>query len=200
LTKNYFKVGGIYYDRKGSFEIQEIDINKDKIRAKYINSNEEFTRTDLNFIKSINDHVFEERSTIWWVCHQFNLWDIDQRLIGFHRKVQRDALKEENIVIYYRIGEDQIKGVFRIISKGEKINPAFNDNSIESAPIYQCRLNLVCDKIICNKPSSQRDLSFFDKWSAMRHGGLKVQVFPANRKDLEIVIGKEASDNIILRH
>jgi hypothetical protein len=31
----------------------------------------------------------------------------------------------------------------------------------------------------------------------MRHGGLKIQVFPAKRRDLELVIGKESFDNVM---
>ena len=185
MNSNYFIIGGIYHDRKGAYEVLEVKLNN--FKARYLHNDEITIKLDFNIARRIDENIQKEEATIWLVCHQKNLWNIDHRLIGFHRESQWAALKENNIVIYYRIGEDKIKGVFKIVEKRKNINPAFDDVDIEKKPVYQCRLELLSNDIKCNCPSMETDFSFFAKWSSMRHGGLKWQIFPATRNDLELV-------------
>lgn len=185
MTNNFFKIGWIYKDRKGAYEILSLGTNS--IKARYLHNDELVIKSDLNIVRQIHENIHNEETSIWLVCHQKNLWEIDQRLIGFHRKAQCDALKKNNIIIYYRIGEDKIKGVFKIIEKRENINPEFYDSNIKEKLIYQCSLELLSNDIKCPYPSKENRFSFFDKWSKMRHGGLQWQIFPATRDDLELI-------------
>jgi hypothetical protein len=185
MANNFFKIQEIYKDRNGAYEV--LSIGNNNLKARYLHNDEIVIKSNLTIAKRIHENIYDDEESIWFVCHQNNLWDIDQRLIGFHRKAQWKALRANNIIIYYRIGEDKIKGVFKIIKKDVNINPEFDDQGIEKKPIYQCRLELLSDDIKCPYPCKENRFSFFDKWSNMRHGGLKVQIFPATRNDLDIV-------------
>ena len=185
MANKFFKIHGIYKDRNGAYEV--LSIKNGILRVRYLHNDKIFIKSDLKIAQKIHENIHDEESSIWFVCHQKNLWEIDKRLIGFHRKAQWDALKVNNIIIYYRIGEDKIKGVFKIIEKRKNINPEFDDPGIENKPIYQCRIELLSDDIKCDNPSEEDHFSFFDKWSKMRHGGLKWQIFPATLNDLVLL-------------
>jgi predicted RNA-binding protein len=80
---------------------------------------------------------------IWFVVHQKNLWDIDNRLIGFWKNNQSDLIKVGDYVIYYRAGYKEIAGVFKVVQKGANLNRDFHDPDIVEKPIFQSRLELI---------------------------------------------------------
>lgn len=125
---------------------------------------------------------------IWFVVHQQNLWDIDNRLIGFWKKNQSDSVKIGDYVIYYRAGFKKIMGVFKVLQKGPNLNRDFHDPDITEKPVFQSRLNLISDNIICNRPTTETRFSFFNEWRRNRYGGLGKQVFRANREDLNLIL------------
>ena len=127
---------------------------------------------------------------IWLVVHQQNLWDIDDRLIGFWNPLQANLIAIGDVIIYYRAGLKCIMGVFRVTQKIEKnnINRNFHDPSIIEKPIHQRRLELISDDIICNRPTTETRFSFYDEWRRNRFGGLKKQVFRAKQGDLILIL------------
>jgi hypothetical protein len=90
---------------------------------------------------------------IWLVAHHGDLWDIDNRLIGFWNKVQSDLLKVGDYVIYYRTGHKKIMGVFKVIQKGTNLNRDFHNPEIVRKTVHQSRIELVSDNIICYRPT-----------------------------------------------
>jgi len=126
---------------------------------------------------------------IWFVVHQEKLWDIDNNLIGFWNKEQMDRVSEGDYIIYYRTGIKQIIGVFKAGEKGKDLNKNFyNDEKIVKRLIYQCRIVLVSDDIICRRPTTENRFSFYDEWQRNRYGGLKKQIFRANSNDIKLIL------------
>ena len=125
---------------------------------------------------------------IWFVVHQQNLADIDDRLIGFWNPSQANLIAVGDVVIYYRTGLKYIMGVFQIIKKGKNLNPDFHDPSITEKPIHQCQLALISDDVICYRPTTETRFSFYGEWSRNRYGGLKKQVFAAKQQDLQLIL------------
>jgi len=125
---------------------------------------------------------------IWFVVHHANLWDIDNRIIGFWKKNQSDLIKTGDYVIYYRTGYKEIMGVFKVIQKGYLINKEFNDPEIVEEPAYQSKLELVSDSVICDRATIETRFSFFDEWRRNRYGGLGKQVFKASKDDLNLLL------------
>lgn len=125
---------------------------------------------------------------IWFVVHHENLWDIDNNLIGFWNRDQANRMSIEDIVIYYRAGRKKIMGVFKIVQMGDNLNPDFYDDSIVSRTRHQCRLELLSNDIICNRPTTENRFSFYDEWRRNRYGGLTKQIFEANFHDLKWIL------------
>lgn len=126
---------------------------------------------------------------IWFVVHHANLWNIDNEIIGFWNEDQHDLIKIGDYVIYYRSKYKEIMGIFKIIAKDFKINKFFNDPEIiGKEPVFQSKLELVSNSIICKKPTKEIRFSFFNEWKQNRYGGLKKQVFKANKNDLQLII------------
>ena len=130
---------------------------------------------------------------IWFVVHQKNLWDIDNRLIGFWKKNQCDLIKVGDHVIYYRAGYKKIVGVFKVVQNGTNLNRNFNDPDIAEKPIFQSKLELISDNIICNRPTTETSFSFFEDWRRNRYGGLGKQIFLAKREDLNLILSDPSS-------
>lgn len=97
---------------------------------------------------------------IWFTVHHRDLWDIDNRLIGFYNRNQWEPLKTGDIVIYYRAGFKEIAGVFKITEKGINLNKHFYMEDIAEKTIHQCRLELLSDDIICYRPTTESKFSF----------------------------------------
>ncbi len=132
---------------------------------------------------------------IWFIVHHRDLWDIDNRLIGFYNRNQWEPLKTGDIVIYYRAGFKEITGVFKITEKGINLNKHFYMEDIAEKTIHQCRLELLSDDIICYRPTTESKFSFFDAWVSARYG-LRKQVFSARQDDLELILrDKSVIDN-----
>jgi len=125
---------------------------------------------------------------IWFVVHHRNLWDIDNRLIGFWNKAQMDLVSEGDYIIYYRAGYKQIIGVFKTGKKGVNLNKDFHDDEIVDKLIYQCRIELVGADVICGRPTTEKRFSFFDEWRRNRYGGLKKQIFRAQYDDIKLIL------------
>jgi hypothetical protein len=125
---------------------------------------------------------------IWFVVHQKELWDIDNRLIGFWKEEQNDLIKVADYVIYYRAGYKKITGVFKVVQKGYNLNRDFFSPDIAGKPIYQSRLELVSNNIICQRPTTETSFSFFAEWRRNRFGGLGKQVFRATKDDLKFIL------------
>lgn len=132
-------------------------------------------------------------SDIWFVVHQRNLWDIDNRLIGFWKKNQSDLIKVGDYVIYYRAVYKEIVGVFKVVQKGANLNENFHDPDIAEKPIFQSRLELISDNIICYRPTTETNFSFFEEWKRNRYGGLGKQVFRAKIEDLNLIVSDPSS-------
>ncbi len=127
-------------------------------------------------------------TNIWFVVHQQNLWDIDDKLIGFWNPMQANLIAVGDVIIYYRSGLKCIMGVFRVVQKGANLNRNFYDAAIVKKPIHQCRLELISNEIICGHPTTETRFSFYGEWSRNRYGGLKKQVFEAKRDDLKLIV------------
>lgn len=125
---------------------------------------------------------------IWFVVHHRNLWDIDNRLIGFWNKAQMDLVSEGDYIIYYRAGYKQIISVFKTGKKGVNLNKDFHDDEIVDKLIYQCRIELVGADVICGRPTTEKRFSFFDEWRRNRYGGLKKQIFRAQYDDIKLIL------------
>jgi len=134
-------------------------------------------------------------SDIWFVVHQRNLWDIDNRLIGFWKKDQSDLVKVGDYVIYYRAGHKQIMGVFKVVQKDANLNRNFHDPDIAGKTIFQSRLELISDSIICYRPTTETGFSFFPEWKRNRYGGLGKQIFRAKREDLNLILSDPSAVN-----
>ncbi len=132
---------------------------------------------------------------IWFVVHHGNLWDIDNKLIGFWKKSQSDLVKVGDYVIYYRSGYKEITGVFKVIQKGSNLNHIFHDPDIAGKPIYQSRLELISDDVICYRPTTETGFSFFEEWRRNRYGGLGKQIFRAKREDLNLILSDPSAVN-----
>ena len=132
------------------------------------------------------------KNHIWFVVHKKELWDIDNRLIGFWNPAQLNDVKEDDIIIYYRTGVLQIMGIFKVIKKQPNINPAFylDPGKIKGKTIYQCQLELITDEIICLHPTKERRFSFFDSWVENKFGWFW-QVFQARIEDLNYIISQQ---------
>jgi len=125
--------------------------------------------------------------TIWFVVHHRDLWDIDNRLIGFYNRNQWLPLNVNDVIIYYRAGFKEIMGVFKVTEKGMNLNKRFYMEDIAEKTIHQCRLELLSDDIICYRPTTESKFSFFDSWVSARYG-LRKQVFAAKHSDLELIL------------
>jgi len=125
---------------------------------------------------------------IWFVVHHRNLWDIDNRLIGFWNKAQMNLVSEGDYIIYYRAGYKQIIGVFKTGKKGVNLNKDFYDDEIVDKLIYQCRIELVGADVISGRPTTEKRFSFFDEWKRNRYGGLKKQIFRAQYDDIKLIL------------
>lgn len=132
-------------------------------------------------------HSKKSTPNIWFVVHHRDLWNIDNRLIGFYNRNQWEPLKVGDVVIYYRAGFKEITGVFRITEKGVNLNKQFYMEDIAERTIHQCRLELLSDDIICYRPTTESNFSFFDAWVSARYG-LRKQVFSAKHDDLEFIL------------
>jgi hypothetical protein len=126
--------------------------------------------------------------SIWFVVHHRDLWDIDDRLIGFYNRNQWTPLNVKDVIIYYRAGFKEIMGVFRITEKGINLNKDFHVEDIAEKTVHQCRLELLSDDIICDRPTTESRFSFFNSWVSARYG-LRKQVFSARHNDLELILG-----------
>ena len=127
-------------------------------------------------------------NSIWFVVHHRNLWDIDNRLIGFRNNAQMDLVSEGDYIVYYRAGYKQIIGVFKTGKKGVNLNKDFHDDEIVDKLIYQCRIELVGADVICGRPTTEKRFSFFDEWRRNRYGGLKKQIFRAQYDDIKLIL------------
>ena len=127
-------------------------------------------------------------NSIWYVVHHRNLWDIDKNLIGFWNETQMDHVSEGDYIIYYRAGYKKIMGVFKAGKKGINLNKDFHDDAIIEKLIYQCRMELVSNDVICGRPTTEKRFSFFDEWRRHRYGGLKKQIFRANYEDIKLIL------------
>lgn len=129
-------------------------------------------------------------NAIWFVVHHRNLWDIDNRLIGFWNKAQMNLVSEGDYIIYYRAGEGykKIIGVFKAVKKGVNLNTDFHDDEIVEKLLYQCRIKLISDDVICGRPTTEKRLSFFDEWKRNRYGSLKKQIFKATYDDIQLIL------------
>ena len=132
-------------------------------------------------------HQKKAALNIWLVVHHRDLWDVDNRLIGFYNRNQWEPLTVGDIVIYYRAGFKEIAGVFRITEKGVNLNQRFYMEEIAERTIHQCRLELLSDDIICHRPTTESKFSFFEAWVSARYG-LRKQVFSARQDDLELIL------------
>lgn len=126
--------------------------------------------------------------TIWFVVHHRNLWNIDNRLIGFWNEAQMEIVLEGDYIIYYRAGYKQIMGVFKAGKKGFNLNKDFHDDEIVDRLVHQCRIDLVSDDVICRKPTTEKRFSFFDEWRRNRYGGLRKQIFRAKYDDMKLIL------------
>ncbi|MGO9137213.1 MAG: hypothetical protein ACLP9S_10670 [Syntrophales bacterium] len=191
IDEDYFLIGDRYCDRIGWYEI--IDKKENAIKRRYEDSGEESWIVDgLDILIRIHKNIQQEISA-WWVCHHEKLWAIDDRLIGFWRKPQWDILNIGNTIVYYRIGQNQVMGVFKIIKKEINLNPNFYCDDISERTKYQCRLELLSDDIVCEDPRAEKRFSFYKPWSRSRWGGLKIQVYPATKNDLKLIMGDPSS-------
>lgn len=129
--------------------------------------------------------------SIWFVVHHRDLWEVDNRLIGFYNRNQWEPLKVGDVVIYYRAGIKEIMGVFRITEKGVNLNKHFYIEEIAERTIHQCRLELLSDDIICYRPTTESKFSFFNAWVSARYG-LRKQVFSARQDDLEFILQEKS--------
>ena len=127
-------------------------------------------------------------NAIWFVVHHRNLWDIDNRLIGFWNKEQMDNVSKGDYIIYYRAGYKQIGGVFRAGEKGTNLNKDFYDDEIVGRLVHQCRIELVSDDVICKRPTTETRFSFFDELVANFYGGRKKQIFLAKYDDMKLIL------------
>jgi len=185
---NFFEIGKKYRSRLGLYVITAIDKKHNKIKIRTSNGEEKW-ENDPKFLEKVHQEIQDEENAIRLVCHHKNCWDRDQRVIGFHKKQQWDILKINSKVIYFKISENRIKGVFKIIGKGINLNPNFSDIPGISKPLtYQCSLELISDDIICDDPMNEETFSFYNKWANERWGGGQTQVFKAERKDLELIL------------
>jgi len=125
---------------------------------------------------------------IWFVVHQVNLWGIDNKLIGFWNQEQVNDMKIDDVVIYYRAGRKKIMGVFKIVGMGINLNPDFYDDTIVDRTKHQCRLELLSNDIICNRPTTEKKLSFHSEWVRHCYGGHAKQVFEAEPNDLKLIL------------
>lgn len=125
---------------------------------------------------------------IWLVVHHEDLWEIDNRRVGFYRKYQWDKLNEGDVVIYLRTGENRIKGVFTIMKKEiEKWNSTLNFKVGANDLGYQCKLELLSDKLICDYVTFDERFSFSQEL-ANSFNGTRKQVFLATKRDLDLII------------
>lgn len=185
---NFFKIGKRYRTRQYFYDVIDIDKKKNKIKIRR-SDGQALWDDDPELLEKIHRAIQLEENTIRLICHHEECWNRDQRIIGFHRKAQWDILKANNKIIYFRFGENHIKGVFKIIKKGINLNPNFSEIPGISEPlIHQCRLELISDDIICDNPMEEVTLSFHEKWERERWGGLQTQVFPAEREDLKLIL------------
>ena len=186
MGMNFFEIGKQYRSRRGRYEVIAKDKKKIRIRT---SDGQEKWEDDLEFLEKLHREIVDEENAIRLVCHHKKCWDRDQRIIGFHKKQQWDILKINSIIIYFRISENQIKGVFKIVEKDINLNPDFSSiPGISEALTYQCRLELISDDIICDDPMGEDTFSFFDQWAKEKWGGRQTQVFKAERKDLELIL------------
>ena len=156
-------------------------------------------RDDDQFVENTS-YISKNRKSstnVWFVVHHRDLWDIDNRLIGFYNKNQWELLEEGDLIIYYRAGVKAIMGIFRIIQKGVNLNKRFYMEDIAERTIHQCRLELLSDYTACHRPTTESRFSFFDSWVGARYG-LGKQVFGANNNDLELILRDKSIINGIL--
>ena len=161
-------------------------------------SNTSLHKSDGEWPKNMNSiNKKKTAPNIWFVVHHRDLWDIDNRLIGFYNRNQWLPLNVNDVIIYYRAGVKEILGVFRITEKGVNLNKSFYMDDIAERTIHQCRLELLSDDIICYRPTTESRFSFFDSWVSARYG-LRKQVFDAKRSDLELILRDMSIMNNIL--
>jgi len=139
-------------------------------------------------------HQKKAAPNIWFVVHHRDLWDIDNRLIGFYNRNQWIPLNVDDVIIYYRAGSKEIMGVFRITEKGINLNKDFHVEDIAEKTVNQCRLELLSDDIICYRPTTESKFSFFNSWVSARYGLWK-QVFSAKHDDLELILRDKSAIN-----
>ncbi len=127
--------------------------------------------------------------SIWFVVHKYELWDIDNRIIGFWKQAQWSQLRVGDWIIYYRAGVKRIKGVFRIIKKGLLIRNDFFASGIKERPIYQCALELLSDDVLRSAaPTTDERFSFYHELRSNFFGGRGKQCFKASPDDLQLII------------
>jgi len=131
---------------------------------------------------------------IWFVVHKYDLWDVNNRIIGFWNKtINHDCILADDTVIYYRTEAKEIKGIFKVLFKGKDIDKFFSQQIAQKQHLHwQCVLALenmveMC-KIDMDKLGSR--LSFYDDWVKHFHGGRDQQVFPATQDDIDLILNK----------
>lgn len=77
--------------------------------------------------------------------------------------------------------------VFRRTEKGINLNKDFHVEDIAEKTVHHCRLELLSDDIICDRPTIESRFSFFNSWVNARYG-LRKQVFCARHDDLELIL------------
>lgn len=187
---NFFKVGTIYRDRVGSYKVLEIIGNK-KMKYMYLHNNEIKWTEHLDIKKRIHENIpipnGNRPKLVWVVGHQEDLWDKDNRRIGFYSIDEWVKLNIGDIVTYYRYGKKQIMGVFEIIDRKDS-DPAFNSPSIKKKLKYQCKLDLLSNDVICHDLRSEKGFSFHKSMNTGRPFGRRRHVIQATREDLKLIL------------
>lgn len=91
-------------------------------------------------------------SDVWFVVHRYDLWDLSDSIIGFwDKRANYDRIFQDDIIIYYRAGPretdqpGEITGIFKIVKKGEDLDPDFSKRYIKKQQFlkWQCKLTIM---------------------------------------------------------
>jgi len=131
-------------------------------------------------------------SEIWFVVHENNLWEINNRIIGFwNKEINHDRISAGDTIIYYRSGEKEIKGIFKVLFKGKDIDKHFSEQIAQGKHLcWQCALTLENKVKMLKKDMDKLGsrLSFYENFIKCAHGAHGIQVFPADHIDLYIIL------------
>jgi len=133
-------------------------------------------------------------SKVWFVVHRYNLWKVNNRIIGFWDKNQWNQIHKNDFVIYHRAQcQRQIKGIFKVICVGKRLRNNFSEQTVHSKKlIYQCRLKLCSEDVKLKRAMHNTSLSFYKDWENNCYGRYKKQIFNANQNDLNLILRNPA--------